>query len=258
MKNKYVIENYILRIVITVIVILAIGVILIAGSTQIENDICKNLCSTLGSAFVISGVYNVLYEFVLRNEMIATVVEKVKIKRSIDDTGLADIYLRIDDIPYRSMIENTTSKIIIMHSYGKNWTIQNIGYIKDVCNKRRIAVKVLLLNPDSAFCNSLDFHYCNEKQSMKERIKEMADKWKQLGEDVSRKSSLEVFYFDGNPSHSIYIFDNEMIIIPSKTTNDFTYEIPAIHCQKDNRNNKKLYNAYLSEIESLEKKAKRV
>ena len=41
----------------------------------------KALCSTSGAAFVISGVYNVLYEAIIRKGMIATVVEKVNLKR---------------------------------------------------------------------------------------------------------------------------------------------------------------------------------
>ena len=256
--KKDIIENYLFRIIISAILFLIIGIIFILSSTQCENEVVKALYSTLGAAFVISGVYSVLYEAIIRKGMIATVVEKVNLKRSIDETGLKEIYLRIDDIPYRSMIESSKSKIIIMHSYGKNWTINNIGYIKDICTKKKIVVKVMLLNPESSFCDSLNSHYNNTREAMKARIQEMTDKWLQLKKDLSTGSSVEVYYFDGNPTHSIYVFDNEMVIIPSTVTNDFTYEIPNIRCQKDDRNNRSLYTAYASELENLEKTAKRI
>lgn len=251
-------ENYILRIIISAFSFIVLGVIFIIYSTKFENETIKTVCNTLGAALVISGAYNVIYEAIIRKGMIATVVEKVNLKRSIDETGLKEIYLRIDDIPYRSMIENTKSKIIIMHSYGKNWTTQNIGYIRDICTKRNITVKVMLLNPKSTFCGSLDSHYNNERNPMKERIREMTTKWIQLDTELPKGSSIEVYYFDGNPTHSIYVFDNEMVIIPSTVTNDFTYEIPNIRCQKDDSNNKGLYTAYESELESLEKTAERI
>ena len=84
--KKDIIENYFFRIIISAISFLIIGIFFILLSTRCANEVMKALCSTSGAAFVISGVYNVLYEAIIRKGMIATVVEKVNLKRSIDET----------------------------------------------------------------------------------------------------------------------------------------------------------------------------
>ena len=63
--KKDIIENYLFRIIISAILFLIIGIIFILSSTQCENEVVKALYSTLGAAFVISGVYSVLYEAII-------------------------------------------------------------------------------------------------------------------------------------------------------------------------------------------------
>ena len=255
MAMKYVKENYILRLILTCLGCVLLGLIFIYISNKVENVAPKNILNNIGAILIFSGVYNIFYDAFLRKSIISIVNAKVNVKKSISETGLKEIYLRTDDIPYRSLIENSRERITIMHAYGKMWTLNNMEYIKKCCENKKIDLKVLLLNPDSPLCESLDAHYGNEKGQMKKSICEVTEKWKSFGNEIGKKSKISILYYDGNPAHSIYVFDDEMVIVPAIVTNELTKEIPNIYCTKTVPGNMGLYNAYLSELEKLEQTA---
>lgn len=255
MVIKYLKENYILKLILTCLGCFLFGLFFIYIPNKIENMVLKNILNNIGAILIFSGVYNIFYDAFLRKSIISMVIAKVNLKNSINETGLKEIYLRTDDIPYRSLIENSRKRITIMHAYGKMWTLNNMEYIKKCCENNKIDLKVLLLNPESPFCESLDAHYGNEKGQMKKRICEVTEKWKSFGNEIGKKSQINILYYDGNPAHSIYVFDDEMVIVPAIVTNEFTKEIPNIYCTKTVPDNMGLYNAYLSELEKLEQTA---
>ncbi len=258
MAYKSVKENYVFRLILTCVGYVLLGILCIYISNKIENMVIISILNNVGAILLFSGVYNIVHDALLRKSIISMVVSKVNLKNSINETGLTEIYLRTDDIPYRSLIENTKERIVIMHAYGKMWTLNNMEYIKKCCENKKINLKILLLNPESPFCESLDAHYGNEKGQMTKRICEVTEKWKSFSNEIGEKSQISVLYYDGNPAHSIYIFDNEMVIVPAKVTNEFTKEIPNICCTKIEPDDKGLFNAYLNELEKLEQSAKPV
>lgn len=116
---------------------------------------------------------NAIYEYILKSKFIEFIIEKVKLKNSIDETGVEDIILNCDDVPFREYIKNTSKEITIVHAYGSNWTINNLEAIKETCFKKKINITVLLLSTESPFCNSIEKHYGKKEGNMAASIKKI-------------------------------------------------------------------------------------
>ena len=73
-----------------------------------------------------------------------------------------------------------------------------------------------MLSINSKFCDSIEVHYGKEKDSMVNFIRRATEYWMNLGEKVNAKSLVRVYYFDGNPVHSLYKFDNKIVAVSKK------------------------------------------
>jgi len=98
---------------------------------------------------------------------------------------------------------------------------------------------------------------------LKGRILEVEKSWRALYKEKERQrkrrsqSSLELYYTDCFPAHSLYRFDDNLIHIQSKPTKGRSNELTTIVCKKTARADD-LYNKYLQEIEDIIAESTRV
>ena len=249
--KKWFENDYIIRLWLSSILFAIMGGALFVIANKIKSVALLNFFNSVGAVLIVSGVYNVIYEYILKTKLINLIVEKVKLKSSIDKVGINDIMLRSDDVPYRELIRETKSAMTIVHAYGATWTRNYIEIIKQQCLQRNIDITVILLSINSKFCDSIEVHYGKEKGSMANSIQRVTEYWKELGKEVSAKSVLKVYYFDGNPVHSLYKFDNRIVVVSNKISNKLSLNLPCIICNQKKEVKEGLYYIYEEEIGEL-------
>lgn len=249
-------KNNIVRLLLTSFIFLLLSIGLYYIANFIDNIIYKNILNNFASVLVVSGIYNVIYEYVLKRSQLETIISKVNLKNSIDKSGLTDLKMKFNTVDFNKYISEVKHEIDIIHAYGDTWTRNNIGAIKEMCLKKELTIRVFILSPDSSFCTSLATHYKRDPKDMIDNILRAIERWKGLIKSISStKSKITIYTFNGNPVHSLYRFDESLICVSQKITNEFTTYLPTIICKKNEDDEFNLYNIYFNEIENLKKSA---
>lgn len=212
--------------------------------------------SNVGSVLLISGIYTIIDNMILKESLIEMVVQKVNLKKEIDETGLIKVGFTLTDIPYSDWLGKASKNIDIIHNYGRTWTTNNLDFIKEAIIHKKCKVRVALLNPQSEFVSALEKHYDYPEGQLVKLIKEAIDTWKKLYGEIeeNRKSNknvgtLEIYYFNGQPTNSLYRIDDKLIVVSTKNSKSKSIYLPYSVYQKNSRNG--LYTVYLKEIEDI-------
>ena len=90
-------------------------------------------------------------------------------------------------------------------------------------------------------------------------------KWKKKDKSVQKEvivhknkkcGTVELYYFNGQPTNSLYRIDNKMIVVSCKSSKEKSVFLPYSIYQ--NNGEKGLYKVYLEEIETIIKEAEKV
>lgn len=145
-SKKY--YDYIPKLVICSLIFLILGLICfyLGCSDELKNFLeddtvittWKSILCSIGSVFLVSGIYNVIYEYSIRNSMFNMIRKELGIKDFIVSAGVDSIWLRLNDIPYKSLFQDVQTEIDILHSYGNSWNESNFDYIVDLLNKKKM------------------------------------------------------------------------------------------------------------------------
>ena len=140
------------------------------------------------------------------------------------NTGLIKIDSVLTNIDYKGQFENATSNIDIVHNYARTWTTNNFDFIKNTVMNKECHLRVVLLNPESPFVPALEKHYGYAEGHLVDLINEVTATWRSLYYDVEEKrkaclkkksstyknkhcGSVELYYFNGQPTNSLYRID---------------------------------------------------
>lgn len=237
--------------------------------------ICSEISwvSNVGSVLLISGIYTIVDNMYLKKSLIELIIQKVRLDKEIDDTGLIKVDSTLTNIEYKEYFESAKSDIDIIHNYARTWTTNNFDFIKNTVMNKECRLRVVLLNPESPFISALESHYGYVEGHLVELINEVTDRWKTLYCDVEEKreaclkkksstyknkqcGSVELYYFNGQPTNSIYRIDNKIIVVNAKNSKEKSVYLPYTIFQDNGE--KGLYHVYLKEIETIIKEAKKV
>lgn len=242
------------RHIIVTLICAIIGILLIWLGVSIDNSLFSNI----GSVLLISGIYTVVDNMYLKKALVEMVVQKVNLKKEINDTGLIKTGSVLSNIEYQEFLENATSNIDIVHNYARTWTDNNFEFVKNTVMNKNCQLRVVLLNPNSPFVPALSKHYKCTSEDLAGRIKDACNRWSDLYHDVGKKrkehpnkscGTVELYYFNGQPTNSLYRIDNKLIVVTAKNSNAKSIYSPyAIYEQNDEKG---LYNIYLNEIEAI-------
>lgn len=224
------------------------------------------IVQNIGSVLLVSGVYTIIDNFFLKKSLIELVIQKVKLDREIDSCGLVELGSTLTNIDYKELIENSENNIDIIHNYGRTWTTNNFDFVKKNVLEKKCNVRVVLLNPDSLFVPALEKHYNYTTGELKKLILEMTDKWYMLKEELEQKKqeckkkthsryknkkygNLELYYFNGQPTNSLYRLDDIIIVVNSKTSKQKSIFLPYAIYQ--NNGSEGMYTEYVKEINTI-------
>lgn len=214
----------------------------------------KNIFCSIGSVLIISGIYNVIYEYSIRKSMLNIIREELEIKEYITKTGVTHIKLQLSDIPYKELFQDVRSEIDIVHSYGNSWSEANVDYIRDTLkNKRNITIRVILLSPQSRLIEGLYELYRKDSiDDLHRSMKNSIDTWFELvGLANSTQNNIKIYYHDQNPTHSIYRFDDIIVNVSNLIHDEKTTKLPTIICKRNDEYKETLYSRYYEEIENI-------
>ena len=251
--------------------------IIVALGCAIIGILCmwlgNQLVSNVGSVLLVSGIYTIIDNMYLKKSLIELVIQKVSLDKEIDDTGLIKIDSVLTNIGYREHFEKATLNIDIVHNYARTWTTNNFDFIRNTIMNKECNLRVVLLNTESPFVPALEKHYGYAEGHLAELINEVTEKWKSLYCDVEEKrkacskkksstyknkhyGSVELYYFNGQPTNSLYRIDDKIIVVNAKNSKEKSVYLPYTIFQ--NNGEKGLYRVYMEEIETIIEEAEKV
>lgn len=253
-------KNYSLWVCSLLFLLISITIFWITSNTNwnVANIILNNIASVL----IVSGIYNVIYEYFLKANMVELIDEKIKLQREIAKTGITDIKLDIKDINYTTLLKGARKEIDIFHIYGRTWISNNADEIKRILSnkQRKINIRVILLDPQSKFVDGLAEFYDKEVDSLKADMKVVIKEWQKIyeyGKRIKSTSRLRVYYHNCQPSYSIYRFDNTIVSVSNKLSKGRGQHLPSVIC-KNSDENEDLYAAYIQELTDIISSSKEV
>lgn len=244
-------------------IVMALGCAVIGlGLLFIKNSIINNI----GSILLISGIYTILDNMFVKESLIELVVQKVGLDKEIDNTGLIRIDSTITNINYKDFFINASDNIDIVHNYARTWTTNNFDFIKNTVMNKECTLRVVLLNPKSPFVPALEKHYNYSEGQLTSLIDEVSQRWYGLYNEIETKKkmckgkgssrykntkcgTIEMYYFNGQPTNSIYRIDNKIIVVNAKNSKQQSVYLPYYILQ--NNGDAGLYALYLKEIETI-------
>lgn len=249
------------------------GLLIFYGTTELS---LSELASSIGSILLISGIYSIIESYYLKKSLIDMIIDKVKLDKNIDDKGILEIGSKLSNIKYDELFTNAKEHIDIVHIYARTWTTNNFDFIKDTVMNKNCDLRIVLINPNSEFVPALEKHFGYPSGKLKELIEEVSEQWKTLFIDVytkekyltdrrlrNRKSyknkeygSVELYYYNGQPTNSIYRVDDKIVIVESKTSKAKSSSLPYI-IYKDNGLDNCMYELYTKEIECIIREAEK-
>lgn len=228
---------------------------------KVSSEYFKSVISNIGSAVFISGIFSLIDQYILKIDLVELILEKLKLKQSIDTTGIEEVFFGIGDIDYSYYLKKASKNIDIVHIYGRSWTNANVDELTEKYLNSNCNIRVILLSPDSLFIPGLAGHYSITEDDLKGRIIDVAKMWKYIrdkrcGQRRRRtQSCLKVYYHTGQPTNSFYRIDDRIICVQSKVTKGRTTKLPSFILSNTNKQ-QDLYTVYKEEIEQLIKESK--
>ena len=140
-------------------------------------------------------------------------------------------------------------------------------------------MRVLLLNPDSLFVPALENHYGYGKGELTNHIRYVTEKWEILAKEAEDKKtyftdkkyrrthrrsyktkeygSIEIYYYNGQPTNSIYRIDDKLIVVNTKTSHEKSIHLPYMIYKKNN-SQIGMYDLYLNEYNKIIEEATKI
>lgn len=252
---------------------------LVAALMAIVGILCmwlgNRFVSNIGSVLLISGIYTILDNMLLKKSLIDLVIQKVQLDQEIDSSGLIKLDSTLTNINYKELLENAKSNIDIVHNYARTWTTNNFDFIKETIMNSECHLRVVLLNPDSPFVPALENHYGYSEGQLSDLIVEVSNKWISLYGEVEEKrkkcnskrnnsssyknkkcGTVELYYFNGQPTNSIYRIDDKIIVVSCKNSKIKSIHLPYMIFKNNESNG--MYKTYLGEIDNIINEATKV
>lgn len=209
--------------------------LLYLNSIYVDNEIVSTILVIIATSIIV-GIIN---EYYLKKTTMDQMANIYNLKLSIIRSGVIDVYSCIDDITYRNYFINAKKNIDIVHSYGLSWTENKFGLLEDICKRKGMIIRVVLLSPHNSLIEGLPMQYGSDSlKQLYEKMNETLGLWKKLYK-ITQKSGakLDVYYHYGNPTNSYYKFDNKIVCVANSVSHSGTVKnLPVVIWKKEDAN----------------------
>lgn len=257
LKNRYGIYH----VIILLLTIIGSAIFFWFSELITNHPIIKSIFSNIGAALLISGVFTVVNEYIMKDKLVELIFTKLKLKEDIQKTGIDETTLESTSIDYRYYIKQSNRTIDVFHTYGETWTKANHDYFVDRLVSSNCKIRVFLMSPDSEFLPALAKHYGKTPQELKETIERVKKLWEDIYSKKPKKgrkltqSDLKLYFHDMFPARSIYKMDDKVIVVDSRIMDGRTSTLPVLICS-DTKKTNDFYDYYVNELNQLVLSAK--
>lgn len=245
------------------LVLIIVGMFFVLLSVWTDNLFWQAILSNIASALFITGIFSLINEYLLKDSLVELILSKLRLKESIEKTGVEMVFSNLAEIDYDYFLKKGKSNIDIYHIYGRTWTNNHRDELREKLLRSNCKIRVLLLSPDSMFLPALAEGYGISLETLKDRIKEVEDTWKEMYKEklkVNRRktqSTLELYYTKGKPFYSLYRIDDRIISVTSSIAKEKSKSVPSLVCKNTYKNND-LFDFYKNEIEKVVNESEKV
>lgn len=241
------------------LIILALASLTISLSIKDMHPFLGNIFDDTASALFITGLFGLFNEFILKRDQLDMIIDKVNLKKSIDNAGIEDIVLGWQGIPYNKLFSETKKNIDVVNAYGQTWLKYYREKLLKVLKETNTNIRVILLDPnDDINMEAFSRHYNISKDELINRIKNVTNMCKSIYNEagVIDENRLKIYYHKGIQTLALYRFDKYIVSNELEITKDFSSgaEFPNIIC-KDSNDKYTLYKIYLNQINDLIKES---
>lgn len=242
-----------LKTIIICLSVLCIGIFLILitfmGDWQ-NFEILQLFLRELGGLLIVSLSISLIWEIWIKRTFLDEILEKLKLSKDIDDSGIIRIYNYFLDININEWKEffKTTKEIDLFFCYARTWRRNLTEVFKELKPQKNLKIRIILPNPENndviqILCSRFNY----EKEELKKLIKEAINQFKELVEKSD--ISLDLRFIEIAPLFSLYKFDEKLIFCLFTHRNDVS--VPAFMVKKGGS----LFNYFSEEFNFLYSKS---
>jgi len=205
-------ERVNLRTLIIAIIFIFTGVSLVYAEPS--NQEIDSLLDSLGGTIFTAGLFVIFWDFFGRRALLDEVLEKTRITREIDESGLihiGDAFNMFDD-QFKSYLRSTNS-LDIFFRYGQTWRNYYRSELEYLSKKQDAKIRVILPNPENdALLKEIASRMNNkEAENVREKILATTNFFRGLVSNKMDQESVLIYYCNQSPLFSYYVFDNKTV-----------------------------------------------
>lgn len=220
---KKVSERTIITVLICIVIVAALFFLNYYLVDTIKRDSIRILCSTLISTAETVLLANILWEAIAKENFAKTLLDLVKLKGNIDETGIEEVYHSFNSINWSELFRSTKNFTGVF-IYAYSWRSHNREVIQEFAKKRGRVLTIIVPNPNNEdVMAALDNRFGFEGGKTKEKIEECISDFQQIG--------AKVMVYNGTLQSSYYLMDKRcvMAVFPHSKTKE---SVPAIKAKK--------------------------
>ncbi|WP_105176701.1 hypothetical protein [Clostridium cagae] len=197
------------------IILLAMGCTVLLITFMMKDNILKIFLQTISSYFIVSCILDILKKYCTDEQLIQDISEGINSEIDAMKFGIKKIDINKENLIISEYIIKLAKKRInIVHVYGYSWTRENESLLTYALRNN---IEIRLIIADFYNDVTMNFYSNHMNRSVKIKIEEVLEKWKDIYINSGQKNNLHIYLFDGAITHALYLNEHSVVIksIPS-------------------------------------------
>ena len=192
-----------------------VGILTLIVDAMFQTSPVTVAVAQIASTVLAIGLITVLYDAVLRQSFTQELLQLVRVASALRSAGVQDVNdeLRLD---WQSILDGGSSFHIVLIE-PTAWLERGWHHILEAARSRKVTVDICVPRADGAsgpaiaqqLKMSLDEYYARVKGA----VESISDSWTHADPALYKGSSVNVYSFDGLPSHSLIVADERVVLL---------------------------------------------
>jgi len=217
-QQKLFSERVTLRLILTALGIVVIGVLLLALSASEwlgnKSRVCQTVIQQLGGLLFVTAAITLIWEVFGKRAFLDEILAKAQVSRDVEFSGLMKVTDSFHtDIDWSRYIEHA-SKIDIFFAYGSTWRGSHDQELKRAAQRAEVRLRVVLPDPkDEQTVGELARRFGYTTEKLRSLVEEAANYFRSLrAASAGHGSEISVWFLPAAPTFTFYRFDHIGII----------------------------------------------
>jgi hypothetical protein len=243
------------------LVLLLIYLVLQIGSLQWGwDEFIINLLSNINIALLAGLGAGLVFEISIRKEQAEEILALVNLKKQMADSGIREYYSDFRSIDLQGKMRSA-SIIDMYFTYGRTLINSLFPILEDRMKNPNVKLNIYFCSEENPFLVGLGnlwgkYGDLYNKENLAKKIKEVRETLSGLVSKLESRRELEatvgIFGVNYHPfTYSFYRFDNEIILCPTKVTEDKNFRPISIIVSEQNKTD--IFHWCLDELEFIRK-----